>query len=77
MRVPESLERLLPDLCVGCSVHQKHAKKHNVTCDTTCLGIVDLDGSYRPDLGFLYVEEAVWSGSVSSQLRAVRSMMLT
>ena len=30
-----------------------------MTSDTTRLGIVNLEGSNRSDLGFLYLEEAV------------------
>lgn len=58
MRVPESLEGLLTDLRMSSRIHQKHAEKHDVSCDTTYLGVMDLDGRLLSDLSSLDVEEA-------------------
>jgi hypothetical protein len=56
--IPESLEGLLTDLCVGSCVHQKHAEKHDMSSNTTSFRVVDLDGCDLSDLGFLDIEEA-------------------
>lgn len=58
MCVPESLEGLLTDLCVCGRVHQKHAEKHDMSCNTTGFGIVDLDGCDLSNLSPLDIEEA-------------------
>jgi hypothetical protein len=57
MRVPEGLEGLLTDLCMRSRIHQKHTEKHDVSCDTTCFGVVDLDGCDFSDLSPLDIEE--------------------
>ena len=57
MGVPEGFEGLLPDLVVCRGVHEEHAEEHDVTCDATGLGVVDLYGSFRADLGAFNVEE--------------------
>jgi len=58
VRVPERLERLLPDFGVRGGVHQKHAEEHDVPCDAAGLSVVDPDGSVRSDLGPFDIEEA-------------------
>jgi hypothetical protein len=58
MCVPESLERLLANLGVGSGVHEKHAEQHNMSRDSTCFGVVDLNGSDWSNLSLLDVEEA-------------------
>lgn len=58
MSVPESLEGLLTNLGVCSRVHQKHAKKHDMSRDTTNFGIVDLKGCNLSDLSLLNVKEA-------------------
>jgi hypothetical protein len=40
--VPESLEALVADLMVSSGVHEEHGKKHEVTCDSTRLTVVDV-----------------------------------
>lgn len=59
--VPEGLERLLPNAVVGGGIHEQHAKQHDVTCNTTGLGVVNLDCGYWSDLSLLHVVEAVLS----------------
>jgi len=56
--VPEGLERLLADVGVRGGVHEKHAEEHDVAGDAAGLGVVDLDGGFRADLGAFDVEEA-------------------
>jgi hypothetical protein len=57
--VPEGLERLLADLVMSSSVHQKHAEQHDVARDTTRLDVMNLDSSDWTNLGLLDVEEAL------------------
>lgn len=57
MGVPESLERLLADLCVRSRVDQKHAEQHDVASNTTGLGIMDFKGNFGTDLGSLDIVE--------------------
>lgn len=59
MGIPEGFKGLLTDLGMCGGVHEQHAKKHDVTCDTTSLGVVDLDGSNRTNLTQLNIEEAI------------------
>ena len=40
--IPERFEALGTDLVVCGRVHQNHDEEHEVTSDTTCLGIVDI-----------------------------------
>lgn len=56
--VPESLERLLADPVMSSRVHHKHAEKHDMTGDTTGLGVMNLNGQFRSYLCSLDVEEA-------------------
>jgi hypothetical protein len=58
MCVPESLKRLLTDLCVSSRVHEKHAQEHDMPRDATSFGVVDLNGCNFSDLSLLDVEEA-------------------
>lgn len=57
--VPEGFERLLANAVVGGSIHQQHAKKHDMACDTTSLGIVDLNSGDGSNLRLLHVIEAI------------------
>jgi hypothetical protein len=57
--VPERLERLLPDTVMCRAVHQQHAEQHDMPCDATRLGVVDLDGRDRADLCLFNIEEAM------------------
>jgi hypothetical protein len=57
--VPKCLERLLADLSMSGRVHQDHAQEHNVSSNSTSLGIMNLNSGDRSDLSFLDVEEAV------------------
>ena len=59
MRVPESFVRLLPYPSVGSSEHKQHAEKHNMSCNTSHLGIMYLDRGLRSELVLLNVEKAV------------------
>ena len=43
VNIPESLVRLPADFDVSRSVHQKHAKKHDVPCDASSLCVMNLD----------------------------------
>ena len=58
MCVPESLEGLLTDFCVCGRVHKKHAEKHDMSCNTTGFGVVDLDSCDLSNLSLLDIEEA-------------------
>lgn len=57
MRVPECLERLLPDLLMRCRVDEKHAEEHNMSCYTTSLSVVDFNSCLFANLRSLDVEE--------------------
>ena len=57
--VPEGLEGLLSDFGVGGGIHEKHAEEHDVSSDSTGLGVVDLDSSDWSNLVLLDVEEAI------------------
>lgn len=57
--VPKGLEGLLSDSVVGCRVHQKHAKEHDMAGDTARLGVVNLDCRYGSDLCLFNVVETV------------------
>ena len=59
MSVPERFERLLTDPVVGSGVDQKHEQKHEMSSDTTSLGVVDLKRDLGSHLYSLNVEEAV------------------
>jgi len=58
VRVPEGFERLLPNAMMGCRIHHQHAEKHYVSCDTTGLGVMNLNSGLRSDLRLLDVEKA-------------------
>jgi hypothetical protein len=60
--VPESLKGLLSDPVVSGRVDQQHAKQHDVSGNTSCFGVVNLESNLRTDLSALNVEEA---GNVS------------
>jgi hypothetical protein len=57
MRIPESLKALLTDLLVSGCVHQKHAKKHDMSSDSTRLLVVNVEGLERTDLRLFDVKE--------------------
>jgi hypothetical protein len=60
MSVPECLERLLSDPVVGSGVDQEHEQKHEMSSDTTSLGIMDLKRDLRSHLYSFNVEEAAY-----------------
>jgi hypothetical protein len=57
MCVPERLERLLAYAVVCRGVHEEHTQQHDMASDATRLRIVDLHGSFWPNLVPLDVEE--------------------
>ena len=59
VRVPECFEGLLADLVVCSCVHEEHAQKHDVACDTPSLGVVNIEGGLGADLAQFDVEETV------------------
>lgn len=63
MGVPESLKALLADFVVGRGVHQDHDQQHEVTSNSTRLGVVDLEGGLLSDLGTLDIDEIDIVGS--------------
>lgn len=46
-------------------IHEEHAKQHDVACNATSLGVVDLNGSLRSNLCFFDIEEAIKISQVS------------
>ena len=58
MRIPECLERLLPDLLMSRRVHEHHAQEHHMASDAPCLFVMYLDGSLAADLRPFHIEEA-------------------
>jgi hypothetical protein len=58
MGIPEGFVRLLTNLGVCGSVHEKHAKEHNVASDASNFCIVNLKSRNLADLCSLNVEEA-------------------
>lgn len=64
VRVPESLERLLSNPVMSGGVDQKHAKKHDMSSYSTCLGVVDL----KSDL---------WSHLYSFNVKETRSVLVS
>lgn len=79
MCVPESLKRLLTDLCVSSRVHEKHAQEHDMPRDATSFGVVDLNGCNFSDLSLLDVEEAdsISRISVNQEYRNLLDIMST
>lgn len=61
--VPESLERLLTNPVVSSRVDQQHAEQHDVSGNSTSLGVVNLECNLRADLDTLDIEEA---GTIST-----------
>lgn len=57
MRVPECLVGLLTNLLMRCSVHQKHAEKHDMASYTASLCVVNLNSCLFAKLQSLDVEE--------------------
>ena len=57
VRIPEGLERLLPDPMVGRCVHEQHAQQHDVARDSSSLCIVDLNRGLRSNLVLLDIKE--------------------
>lgn len=51
--VPESLERLLTDTSMSGSIHEQHAKEHDVTGNTTRLSVVNLQSGNGTNLPLL------------------------
>ena len=56
--IPESFEGLLADAIMSCRIYKQHAEKHDVTGDSSCLGVVDLDRCFRSKLLLLDVIKA-------------------
>ena len=50
MCVPKCLETLVADLVVSSRVHEDHDQEHEVACDTTSLGIVDIQRRFWTNL---------------------------
>ena len=48
--IPECLKALFSDLVVGGSVHQEHDEEHEMTGDTTSLGVVNVERKLRAHL---------------------------
>jgi hypothetical protein len=62
VRVPECLERLLPDTMVCRRVHDEHTEQHHMACDSTGLKVVNLKSGDGTNLRLLNVVKAT-SGS--------------
>jgi hypothetical protein len=60
VRVPERLERLLPDTVMRRCVHQEHAQEHHVAGNTTRLNVVDLHRRDWPNLSLFDIVEAAY-----------------
>ena len=58
MSVPEGLERLLTNLVVSGSIHEKHAKAHNMAGDASSFCVMNLDSGDLSDLCSFNIEEA-------------------
>jgi hypothetical protein len=46
MSIPKRFECLLSQWCMRCSVHQEHAEQHDMSGNSTCLGIMYLESRY-------------------------------
>jgi hypothetical protein len=57
MCVPKRLKRLLADLVMSSGVYEQHAQQHNVSSNSTRLGVVNLERDLGSDLGLLDVVE--------------------
>lgn len=57
MGVPERFKALSPDLLVSSTVHEHHDEEHEVTSDSTRLGVVDLKGSLLANLSSFDINE--------------------
>jgi hypothetical protein len=58
--VPKGLEGLLSDPVVRSGVDQQHAEQHDMSCNATSLGVMDLECDLWADLGTLDVEKAAF-----------------
>ena len=58
MGVPKCLKGLLPYPIVGSGVHHQHTEQHDMSCNAANLSVMDLYGSYGPDLRPFDIEEA-------------------
>ena len=47
--VPERLEALLANFCVGGTVHEDHDEQHDMASDTARLAVVDVKGIRRTE----------------------------
>ncbi len=47
--VPERLEALLANFCVGGTVHEDHDEQHDMASDTARLAVVDVEGIRRTE----------------------------
>lgn len=50
---------------MGCRIHQQHAQKHDMACDSTSLGVVNLYSQLWADLILFDVVEAVGQSASS------------
>ena len=55
--IPESFERLVPDLVVGSGVDEQHAQNHGVASDTVGFSVMNLKRLDGPQLADLDVDE--------------------
>lgn len=47
--IPERLETLLADFCMGGTVHKDHDEQHDMASDATRLTVVDIEGIHRAE----------------------------
>jgi hypothetical protein len=57
--IPKCFEGLLTNLGVGSRVHQDHTQEHDVSSNSTSIGVMNLNSSERSNLSSLDVKEAV------------------
>jgi hypothetical protein len=57
--VPEGLKGLLSNSCMGCCVHEQHAKQHHMTRNSTRLSVVNLNSLFWANLCLFHIEKAV------------------
>lgn len=58
MSVPKGLEALLANFVMGCGIHQQHAQKHDMSCNSSGLRVVNLKSGNRSNLVLFNVEKA-------------------
>jgi len=76
--VPERLETLLANFCVGSTVHEDHDEQHDMASDAARLAVVDVEGISRTELTPLHIDEVdVVGGSVNHRPKGQRVGDLT